>query len=94
MTPWPYTLTNIFKNMFFAGLKSSALHSQYLQPLQINLWYADQPAKMCPWSLPMKGDHVQLLGRLPVPAINLSMPILETRDLKLNILQQIGLVKL
>lgn len=42
----------------------------------------------------MKGDHVQLLGRLPVPAINLSMPILETRDLKLNILEQIGLVKL
>ena len=76
-----------------AKAKSTTLLSQYLGLLQINslnlllfmVWRS--PVRICPYSLSRKSDPAQLYGRLSGSAINLSISILETKELKLNILE-------
>ena len=51
------------------------------------------PVRICLWFLSVKGDPVQLHGRLSGCSMSLSVSVLETKELKLNILEWIGFVK-
>lgn len=51
------------------------------------------PVGICLWSLSVKRDPAQLHGRLSGCSMSLSVSVLETKELKLNILEWIGFVK-